>query len=216
MSGGSSDYIGLFGNADGAQIRNLGVETASGKNISGYMNVGVIAGDLNNNSSISNSYSAVNVNGSSTNIDGIAGYLNNNSSISNSCTVGDVNGGSGSGSDNVGGIAGVVKNGAKIINNAAINTLIAGPMDTNHIIGNTETADNTAENNFALSDMTINGAVYSGTANLKNGISKTEAELKEQSTYASPVNEDGNGGLGWDFTNIWKIDDGCPYLYWQK
>jgi hypothetical protein len=222
VNGGSSgDYIGLFGNASGAQIRNLGVETASGKNISGYINVGAIAGfldssqiinscakgdvngamivsgiagDLYNNSSISNSYSAVNVNGSSSNIGGIAGYLNNNSSISNSCAVGDVNGGSGS--DNVGGISEVVKNGAEIINNVAINTSLTGPVDTNRIIGDTETADNTVENNFTLSDMTINGAVYNGTANLENGTSKTEAELKEQSTYASPVNGDGSVGLG--------------------
>jgi hypothetical protein len=47
--------------------------------------------------------------------------------------------------------------------------------------------------------------------------SKTDNELKTKATYEGAVDSDGLGGLGWDFTNIWKIDEGSgyPILKWQ-
>jgi hypothetical protein len=229
----SGYYIGFFGFAVGAQIKGFGVEMASDKNISGYsyvgaiagylntnsqvtnsytkgningtMVVGGIAGSLNNNSGISNSYSAASVTGSSTNIGGIAGSASR-SKISNSYAVGNVN----SPYDNVGGIVGLVQNSTEIINNAAINNLITGTPDANRIVGDITTADNTVKNNFALGSMTVNSAIYNGATNERNGTSKTMPELKTQSTYSSQVNGDGLGGLGWKFgndaSNPWKID----------
>jgi hypothetical protein len=96
----SSDDIGLFGFIQNAQIRNLGVEIAEGKEIKGANDVGGIAGYINRGS-ISNSYTIGNVNGGRY-VGGIAGYIYGSSNISNSYMIGNVSGSS----DYVGGIAG--------------------------------------------------------------------------------------------------------------
>jgi hypothetical protein len=70
----------------------------------------------------------------------------------------------------------------------------------------------TLQNNFAWSGMTNStGGLF--TSSTHNGLSKTEAELKAQSTYANPT----PGGLGWDFASVWKMPagGGYPLLYWQ-
>ncbi|MDR2400539.1 MAG: hypothetical protein LBD73_02675 [Deferribacteraceae bacterium] len=95
------------------------------------MIVSGIAGDLYNNSSISNSYSTADVNGSPASIGSIAGGVRHSSIISKGYAVGNVSGDF----DNTGGIARFVQNGTKIINNAAINTSVAGSLDVNRIVG---------------------------------------------------------------------------------
>ena len=67
-------------------------------------------------------------------------------------------------------------------------------------------------NNYAYSGMLLNGAaVTSSDANSKNGLDKTAAELKQQSTYET--------GLGWDFDTVWEMGPATypfPILKWQK
>jgi hypothetical protein len=94
------DNIGLFGFITNAQIRNLGVEIADGKEIKGATNVGGIAGYVRS-SNISNSYTIGNVNGANIHVGGIAGYAYG-SNIANSYTTGNVS----SSYEYVGGIAG--------------------------------------------------------------------------------------------------------------
>jgi hypothetical protein len=70
----------------------------------------------------------------------------------------------------------------------------------------------TLTNNYAYSGMLLNGSpVTSNNANSINGLDKTAAQLKQQSTY-----ED---GLGWDFDEVWEMgppEYPFPILKWQN
>jgi hypothetical protein len=118
----TTDVIGLFGYIENAQIRNLGVETAEGKEIRGNNqtgSIGGIAGFVYNGSNIANSYFIGNVSGSSyvggssyVSVGGIAGTVYNGSNIVNSYSAGNIN----DSYYSVGGIAGVVGDSSNIIN----------------------------------------------------------------------------------------------------
>jgi hypothetical protein len=208
---GSTNYIGLFGYANGATIKNLGVEIGS-RGVKGESWVGGIVGIIYI-SSITNSYSTGSVSGSSNYVGGIAGYMNAGSSITNSYSTGSVSGSS----SYVGGIAGQINSGS-ITNNAAINPSVSGVSRVNRIVGNILNS-NTVSNNFALNRMTVTGNT-GGNA----GTSKSLAALTSDPTYTDPINGDGNGGLGWKFgnddANPWKrtpyVNDNYPYLYWEN
>ncbi|MDR0407964.1 MAG: hypothetical protein LBH45_03490, partial [Campylobacteraceae bacterium] len=101
----SDNYVGLFGVVENAQIKNLGVEIAEGKEVNGGDCIGGIAG-ASVSSTITNSYSTGNINGNYYYVGGIVGYIYGGS-ITNSYSTGNVNGNS----ENVGGIAGYIDNG---------------------------------------------------------------------------------------------------------
>jgi hypothetical protein len=130
-----SDWTGLFGLIDGAEISNLGVTNVS---ISGAYGTGGLAGDnynystiyncystgsvsgttyvgglvgINQNSSISNSYSSCTVSGSNTNIGGLIGD-NNGGTVSQCYATGSV-----SGTNVVGGMMGLNRNTTTVSNN---------------------------------------------------------------------------------------------------
>ena len=83
-------------------------------------------------------------------------------------------------------------------------------------IGTYEISD--VSNNFALGTMAVSGDTGDG----HNGVSKTDAEFRTQTTYEGAIVGDGDGGLGWKFgnddDNPWKmpIGGGYPILYWQQ
>ena len=66
-------------------------------------------------------------------------------------------------------------------------------------------------NNYALSTMqvSVNDVPQRVYDDIMNGVAKTEAELKTASTYQ---------GLGWDFTDVWSIEEGANYpkLSWES
>jgi hypothetical protein len=138
-------------------------------------------------------------------VGGIAGGIEY-SNISNSYSMGNI-----SGSSNVGGIVGRIIQNSNIANNIAANPSIRGTSEVNSIVGYDESGS-TIFNNLALDTMLANGVTVSDDYYI-NGESKSEAELKTQSTYES---------LGWlfgdDNANPWKIDanSSYPYLYWQE
>jgi hypothetical protein len=115
----------------------------------------------------------------------------------------------------VGGIVGRVYS-STIKNNAAISREVNGSANVNRIVGYIDSGS--VQNNFALDTMTTNGGgVFSDEGDPSyHGTSKTDSDLKSQSTYESD--------LGWRFgnndANPWKINSdkngGFPYLYWQK
>ena len=114
-----------------------------------------------------------------------------------------------------GGIAGsgTINNCAAI--NSAINSTNTSTY-TGRIAGS-----GAASNNFALVDMEAQGdAIFSTDPEyiMFHGVDKTDAELKIQTTYSDPIIEDGLGGLGWDFTDTWKMPSGSgyPILFWQE
>ncbi|MDR0407746.1 MAG: hypothetical protein LBH45_02340 [Campylobacteraceae bacterium] len=237
----STNYVGLFGFIRNAQIKNLGVEIAEGKSVTGLNFVGGIAGNVFNSATIQNSYATGSVSGNSR-VGGIAGSVETGSAITNSYTMGSISGnsfvggiagnvynsatiqnsyaaGSISGTyQYVGGIAGYLFDGSTIQNSAAINPSVTGTDNVNRVVGyiRNDYGVNIVSNNFALDTMSVTGTI-SGNA----GTSKTDAELKTQTTYEDVINGDGLGGLDWSFgedkDNPWKIDEGSgyPYLYWQ-
>lgn len=61
-------------------------------------------------------------------------------------------------------------------------------------------------NNYALSTMqvSLNDVPQKVYDDIMNGTAKTNAELKQKATYQT---------IGWDFDNIWNIDEGTSYPY---
>jgi hypothetical protein len=206
---GSDMVGGIVGGSTGSNISN----SYSTGNISGTTYVGGIAGQfVASGGVIINSYSTGNVNGSNA-VGGIAGHSSLSSVIINSYSTGAVNGNS-----NVSGIVGY-NVGSDVIGIAAINPSLTGASDINRVIGNYDSG--TVSDNFALDNMTINGAVYNGAEDNSNGISKSIEQFTAKETYSNSTTD---GGLGWSFgdndTSPWKWEDGknndLPYLYWQE
>ena len=61
-------------------------------------------------------------------------------------------------------------------------------------------------NNYALSTMlvSVNDVPQIVYNDIMNGTAKTDAELKQKTTYQT---------IGWDFDNVWNIDEGASYPY---
>ena len=148
---------------------------------------------------------------------GIAGYIEEGT-ITNSYSRGNINAEFSSG-----GIAGHVLGGTIITNCAAINrkinSTISSTSDAGRIVGSISSYLSIS-NNFALNTMQATGVPFD-TDPRNHGVSKTDAELKTQSTYSGAIEGDGLGGLGWKFGNSdaapWKMPagGGYPILYWQ-
>jgi hypothetical protein len=144
--------------------------------ISGTIHIGGIAGGVSS-STISNSYATGDINATNSVGGGIAGGVSG-STILNSYAMGDIN----ATGDYIGGIVGYVENGSTIQNNAAINPSVTGSSSVNRVVGYIY-GSNTVSNNFALDAMTINGFVHSSPDNNQSGVSKTDTQLKTQTTY---------------------------------
>ena len=205
---------------------------------------GGIAGHVLDNSTIGNSYSMGNVSSSSvanassgvspnsSYAGGIAGHVENNNTLKNNYSIGDISSYS-SYTSYAGGIAGMVANSAggiaggsrsTITNCAALNDRITARNFAGRIAGYVSNDAYTASifNNFALNTMQSTGAAEFYITNIAlYGISKTDVQLKTQTTYSDSVNGDGLGGLGWKFgeddDNPWIMptSGGYPILYWQ-
>ncbi|MDR2152915.1 MAG: hypothetical protein LBO72_08840 [Helicobacteraceae bacterium] len=150
------DYIGLFGYIENAKIINLGVEIAKGKSVKGRNYIGGIAGGIDDNSSIINSYATGNVSGTSE-VGGIAGIVFVGS-ITNSYATGNVSGTS----FYAGGIAGTVFNDSEITNSYATGD-VSGDMDVGGIVG--FVSDGSITNSYVTGnvsgDMGVGGIVGS-------------------------------------------------------
>jgi hypothetical protein len=214
---GTNIVGGIAGGVDDSAITNSYATGNVGERDD--QNVGGIAGGVTGNSVIKNSYATGYVSGDFR-VGGIAGTVLENSAITDSYATGNVSGNGG-----VGGIAGTVLEHSAITNSAAINGSVMGSDRVNRIVGYIDGGGNTISNNFALSGMR-GGKNYNGTTNSftdsgdqsYHGTDKSDDLLKMQSTYSNAVNGDGFGGLGWDFNDVWKIDEGnsYPILKWQE
>ena len=139
---------------------------------------------------------------------GIAGYVWNGS-ITNSYSTGNINS-----SYFSGGIAGSVEGEDEITNCAAINETISADHDAGRIIGSISfPGSSTISNNIALTSMVATGTVdFDVTDVLRHGITKSDSDLKSQSTYSDEL---GWGFNGDDTEPWWMSADGYPILYWQ-
>jgi hypothetical protein len=155
----NNDNVGLFGYISSAQIKDLGVEIADGKEIKGASTVGGIAGYMRN-SSIANSYVIGNLSGTGF-VGGIAGYVHISSSIANSYTMGNV-----SGKNRIGGIAGEIGN-SSIITNSYAEANVRGIVFIGGIAG--DIGNSSITNSYATGSVSGIGGVVGGIAGYVNG-----------------------------------------------
>jgi hypothetical protein len=152
-------------------------------NVSGDNQVGGLAGV--NWGSITNSYATEEVSGDNS-VGGLVGV--NWGTITNSYATGNI-----IGRYYVGGLAGI--NSVSITNSFAIG----------NISGNEEVGGFVGMNRGIITDSYYDKET-TGQDDYGKGVSKTTAEMMQQSTFEA-----------WDFTNIWGIEegDGYPYLQWE-
>jgi len=234
-------YQGLFSHvASGGSIKNLGVEEF---NVSGYRylsglaahlngagidgcyvtgtieaeggNSGGLVGNTNNSATISNCYANVNATGASRLGSLIGTNLSGN--ITNCYSVGNIN----STEWFVGGLAGYHQSGIIKDCVAANESIIMGSFQPLYFARFTGFLNGgTLLNNYGNTDivMSYNGTVtsYQPTSDLngRDGMHIAIAQLKTQAFYTNAANWLGEG---WDFTNVWYIQEGesFPLLKWQ-
>jgi len=225
---------GIAGSASNSGITNCystgDVTSSHSSGSSSY--AGGIAGFIVWDTEITNCYSTGNITASisgsaysSTNAGGIAGVVGRGT-ISNCYSTGVIISSSSGVGANAGGIAGlfVTYGGGSgtITNCAAINkTINAGTTSAGRIAGIDAYSDAsmfTVSNNFALDAMDTAGPPFDP---VYYGVSRTDAELRMQTTYSDAIVDDGAGGLGWKFgnddENPWQmpVGGGYPVLYRQ-
>lgn len=204
---GNSYYTGgLAGSNIGGSISN----SYSTCNVTGNNSTGGLVG-ISYNGTIKNSYSTGSVTGNSS-TGGLVGHVWVDGIIVNSYSTGKVTGG-----DYTGGLVG-----------ASYGT-ITDSYSTGSVTGNNYTGGLAGGNYYTITNSYSTGEVkgnsYIGgligynnsgavinssywntqTSNLSisaGGIGKTTAQMKTKSTF-----------VGWDFTNIWAIDEGKSYPY---
>jgi len=230
----ASDYLGLFGYAEGADIESLGVEDLE---ITGGMYVGGLLGYNYNNSSMSSCYTSGSIIGSQ-NVGGLVGW-NETSSISECFAHVDVNGSR----TNAGGLIGGNFNSGEVTNCYArgdVSRITDIFTSYGAFVGMNASTD--ISNCYATGSVFYNGATdpggkgFAGTINsgtfsdnfwdseLSNqstasgATGQTTANMKTQASYTA---------VDWDFmvetangsNDYWGINladnDGYPFLKWQ-
>jgi hypothetical protein len=212
--GSRSNVGGIVGNAYGYQSGGY-FTTSSLSGVYSTANVielngtaGGIVGNIHM-STLSDSYSTGSVSaggdiGIAGGIAGSSGY----SVIARTYSTGNVNGAVLAGG--ISGVAGGYYQGeVRATNNAAINLAITAPS-ANRIVaskGNASDGANIASDSIALPDKLSDNGIA--------GETKSLAEFTKAETYSAPAAE---GGLSWDFVNVWTMPDngGYPILQWQK
>lgn len=164
---------------------------------------GGIVGINGSNGTIEDSYSAMNVTAIA-NAGGIAGY--NYGTVTKCYATGDIKSTSCSA-----GVVGYNDNTKSLISNCvALNNKVEVTSSTgivSRVLGGTKNnAPAPGKNNYALKTMavSINGIPQTIYDDLLNGTAKQATDLYSKSTYET---------LGWDFSNVWKIDEGKGYPY---
>ena len=157
-------------------------------------------------SPIENCYSKANTNGTQFTA-ALVGYTF--SSIDKCYAMGDVNG-----VMYGGGVVGELDGPAASISNsiAYCNTLSLTAQSSwgSRVIGGFKNGASEPDNtNYALNTMqvSLNNVPQTKTDDSVEGIAKTKEELSIAQTYIN---------IGWDFSNIWSINDGYPYLKMEE
>ncbi|MEA3499643.1 MAG: GLUG motif-containing protein [Candidatus Marinimicrobia bacterium] len=202
-------YIGLFGYTDGTEIDSVGLTNVD---ITGDDYVGGLVGENSSSSTVSNSYSTGSVSGNSR-VGGLVGENSSSSTVSNSYSTGGVSGSGGY----VGGLVGYNYYYSTVSNSYSTGS-VSGDYSVGGLVGNN---NSTVSNSFWDLER-------SGQSSSDGGTGKMTADMKNVATY---TDTSASTGLynAWDFidnpnddsqnNDIWEIDtlnDGYPYLAWQK
>ena len=233
----ATDYIGLFGRAEGATISDLGVMNVD---ITGDDSVGGLVGYNKSSSIVSNSYSTGSVSGSGNGVGGLVGQNWYSAEVSNSYSTGSV---SGDGKD-VGGLVG--KNYSATVSNSystgsvtrssGSNTSFGGFCGYNkstieycYSIGDVFSSSGVAWNEGGNSDKGFVGNNVAGSTYTNNfwdsdasnqstatgATSKTTAQMKTLSTF-SGWNIIGSYNTDYTWNMESGVNSGYPYLSWAK
>jgi hypothetical protein len=221
-------YIGLFGFADGAEIKNVGLEDVD---INGQHSVGALVG-FNVGGKITNSYATGSVNisgsGNSHTIGGLIGCVQGGT-IENCYAEVNVT----SYSNNWGGTGGLV---GYLIAGTIKNCYATGTVGNGWFVGGLVgyNPNGTIENSFATGSVTgnsnVGGLVGNNDGTITNcyynnhagnpsvGIGSGSGDCTAIGNNESYFYYSSNPPMSsWDFVNIWGIDEGVshPYLLWQ-
>lgn len=192
----STNYIGLFGYTQSAEISNLSIINAE---IVGNYNVGGLVG-LSEYSTINNSYASGAVSGVSY-VGGLLGRVPSDSSfrtyIINSYATADVSGSS----NYIGGLVGYYYPGSYIRNSYSTGS-VSGSSYVGGLVGSFSYSSSSYISNSFWDTET------SGQSSSAGGTGKTTAEMQEINTYLN---------AGWDFEEMWLINpginDGYPTFF---
>lgn len=162
--------------------------------VKGSNYVGGLVGYVPNTSTIDSSYSTGNVNGVSR-VGGLVGFIDTSTIIDSSYSTGNV-----IGTQFVGGLVGESLN-SSLITTSYSTGIVTGSTDTGGFLGNNDaTVTNCYWNNTGQSLLNIGTGTDSGIT------ATSSALMMQEATY-----------VGWDFSTVWKIDEGNDYpkLLWQ-
>ena len=212
--GAGNDCVGLFGNIENGEVRNLGLEGGSVSasrlavgGLVGYTYEGIISncystGDVNGGGSVgglmgnaqyisvSNCYSTGDVSGTGDNIGGLAGYTFG--IVSNCYSTGNV-----SGDGTVGGLIG---SNQAYISNCYSTGEVSGKYEVGGLVGvNFDAVRNCFWDIETSGEPNMCGNEHS---TCDNSYGKTTAEMHQQSTFTD-----------WDFINVWNIGENQTYPY---
>jgi len=196
---------GLVGYANSVIERSLSTGSVSATGTQSY--TGGLVG-LTNDYSVTNSYSTSTITGTEYSA-GLVGYANN-TAIDKCYAQGDI-----SGVMYGAGVVGELEAAnAVLTNSVALNNILEltdqSSWGTRVIGGYKNGAADPEENNYALATMqvSLNNVPQTKADDLVEGIAKSDALLKQAGTYTS---------LGWNFTDVWMIDEGNAYprLKWE-
>lgn len=203
---------GLFGNTDGATIKNVGVK---GKIESNKNYVGALVG-VANNTTIENCYNSATVTTSTTGAGGLVGKAIGTLTIRNSYNTGDITGG-----NNVAGIVGRLEaTDATIENCYNIGTIIGinNTTNTGEIVGYRQPKTDNVTNEILIGN--VNNCYY-----LEQNPIGCTGTFKDNETYKGINNvtykiEDTESllsGLGEEFAeDIYELNNSYPVLKWQN
>ncbi len=121
--GAGNDNLGLFGNIENGEVRNLGLE---GGSVSGGRRVGGLVGVIEEYGTVSNCYSTGNVNGGGL-VGGLVGY-SHFGDVSNCYSTGDVSGTA----DHIGGLVGYATG---IVSNCYSTGNVSGDYEVGGLMG---------------------------------------------------------------------------------
>ncbi len=186
------DMVGFFGVTDSASICNLGLDSV---NVTAGWGAAGIVGEMDNSTIVSNCFVKGNITGDSF-VSGITGY-SFASNINNCYFIGTL-----VGNEAIGAIAGY-NDAASIENCYAAATATTGDY-VGILVGCNDAS--TVTNCFWDTDLANNidgiGDNSEGTAT--DVLGKTTLEMKTESTYTQ---------FGWDFDNVWDINDEANNSY---
>ena len=210
--GAGNDYLGLFGCIDGGEVRNLRLDVVS---VSGDDYIGGLVGQNYHHGSVSNCYSTGDVNGFD-DVGGLVG-INENGIVLHCYSTGSV-----SGIQNVGGLVG--GNVGNISNcystaDASSEDNVGGLVGENGLWGN-----GIVSNCYSTGSVSGTGNLVGGLVGYNNFWGIVLNSFWDEQTSGQLVSDGGTGlptvemqtqstfnDAGWDFVEIWLINEGATY-----